>query len=264
MRPRAALLLVLLLSPALAGCAADDERPRLAQPTDAPVELPGRNATAPRAPTGPPRDEQGRPLVDFRDPGYVIEGAWSVGDTWRYESNHTPPRYRTVRVVDLVEEDGRRIYVVEEEAGRVGQGADAVATTRIDADNWTRLRTTDPLGTRILYDPPAGNVRLHRNGSASWNETGTNPYVGSWKESRVVNSYYAGIETLDLGWARVRAGRIEHRDFVTDAEGTRGPTLTLRWVDRSVLNEVAYESGGARYVLVGASVGGRGFGAGGA
>jgi hypothetical protein len=258
-RARPLALLALLLAPTLGGCLGDaEEAPRLAQPTDGPAEVPGRDATGPGPRGGGANATPPTPAVNFSDPGYVMTGDWHVGDAWYYESNASPWRYRSMRVLDMRVEPNRTLYDVEEAFGLIGQAPTARVVTVVDGTNWSRLRAADEKDTRILYEPSAATLRLFRNASAAWNETGVSPHGISWRDRHVVNAHYQGLETVALGWATVRAGRVEHRDFVTDAAGERRQVVVVRWVDRDVLNDVAIQTDvGPTYTLVGARVAGR-------
>lgn len=258
-RSRALLLIVLTALPI--GCLGDEvEGPRLAQPTDTPVEIPGENVAPQRS--GPPVDQSGRLLVNFSDPGYVVEGEWSVGDSWYYETNQSPWNFRSMTVKERRVENGRDVFVIEEKFGMIDQAAKVVLTSLVDARNYTRIRATDNEGSTIRYDPPANTIRLLRNASSSWNETGVNPRGIAWNDRHVVNSYFAGFDRIELLWGESRAARIEHRDFVTPASGERTDSTLIRWVDRTYLNDVAIQRAGSeqRFLLVGARVGGQEWG----
>lgn len=247
-------LRVVLLAALLAGClGAEEEGPRLAQPTDTPAELPGRPNVAPQS-NATSRD--GRPTLDHEDPGFAVRGNWTVGDAWYYEANATPWAYRLVEVVGVSSSGGRDVFEVRERTGALGQPATAEMTIWVDAGTGARLRAEDPEGTRILWSPGDMGHWLYRNASATWNETGRDPRGFGWRDTHTLASTYVGEERVRLPWGVVPAGRVEHRDLVKGAEGERTVAVT-RWISADLRYDVRYGTEDRAFSLVGARVDGR-------
>lgn len=251
------VLLVLWIGPALAGClGSSEDEPRLATPTSEPPQLPARHdgsgadANAPR----------GNLPINTSDRGYVIRGNWSKGDSWYYETQATPYRYRWSEVMDVRTEGNRTTYVLEERQGTLGNKPLVSLRVIIDGDNWTRISAHNDQ-TTVTFTPPAANPRFLRNGTFQYQEEGRSTTGNAWRDRHVVNSIYAGNQNIDLSWGSVRAARIEHRDLVTGADGQERRVATIRWVNSDYLNDIAFEIDDKRYyLLIGARIGDREYG----
>lgn len=232
---------------------AAEEGPRLATPTD---EAPTVRQEAAEPP--PPKKPSNQ--LDLADPGYVIGHGWSKGDSWYYVEQEDRDRYSYRRVADVLVENGTTRYVLEESWGIPGNYPKQTMRIGIDGDNWTRLITTDGQSNRILYEPPAPNLRFHRNGTFEYYEVGQGAGL-RWRDHHIVNSYYVGTETVKLSWGDSKAAIIEHREIITPSRGSEREVLVRHWVDREFRNDVAYEIDEKDfYLLEGARINGRLYG----
>lgn len=259
MSARLALLLLFLLIVPLSGCFASEEGPRLAQPTDTPAVLPNRpNMTQAGQPgAANATGTAGNPTLDYDDPGFVVEGTWQVGDTWYYEANVTPFSYRHVEVRGRAMVGDRETLVVEELRGVRGQPPETRLTFWVDAETGARIRAEEASGTRILFTPGDMSHWLYRNATAAWNETGRDARGFAWRDQHTLASSYAGIEQVSLPWGTVRAGRVEHRDLVTDADGQSTTIAVTRWISSEWKYDVQYGTPERSFLLMGARVGAR-------
>lgn len=242
-RVRAPLLVVLLLLPGLAGCA-QEEGPRRAQPTDKPLLLPGDE---PVRPTGA--------QYDLRDPGYVVNGSWRVGDGWDYESNRST--FRRVRVVD--EEVFGRVAMlrVEEKIGKIGG---AVSTTRsvwVDPRSWSAVNVTDSATKTVDEYRPGAPLRLWRNTTLTYNHTRTDALERTTNDTiQLTSRLLPQHQTILFPWGYVEAKRVEQRALTRVGGNVTDSEITIHWVHMDFLNDVQYElDTGEQFKLVAAQVG---------
>lgn len=237
-------MVLLLLSPLLAGCLGGDDGPRLAQPTDKPLVLPGDQ---PQRPTGA--------RYDLNDPGYVVNGTWQVGDGWDYESNRS--NYRHVRVVEAVPAGIGTLYRVEERSGKIGQAASATRVSWVDSRGWLLLNATSDAGALDAYKPGVPQ-RLWRNTTVTFNHTRVDAAGKATNDSaQLVARLLPDHQTLLFPWGYVEAKRVEQR-VTTRANGNvTGVSTSVHWVHRDYLGDVQYDVDGAEtFKLVAAQVGG--------
>lgn len=249
------LFTCLLLGPALAGClGAREEGPRLATPTDQAPVINQEKSEAPTPPTKP------RDKLDLSDPGYVIGKGWSKGDAWFYLEMEDKDRYRYMEVLEVIIKGNRTFYTLEDSTGIPGNYPKYTSRITVDGDNWTRMGATSNGDNVVRFDPPAPNVRFHRNGTFEYTEYGQGAGL-KWRDKHIVNSYFVGTEVVKLEWADASTAIIEHRDVVTRHDGTQSELLVRHWVDRRYLNDVAFEVDAKDfYLLQGVRIDGRLYG----
>lgn len=239
-------LLLLALALLLGGCFGGDA-PRVAQPTDEPWVPP---VFATPTPTATPR------TYDASDPGLNVTDAWHVGDGWDYESNGTPRRYRTERVVEeLAAEDGRPVYKLQVTQGKVGASPDARDTWLVDGEDWTLTASIDQLGRTHEFQPPKP-LRFVRNATFAYNES----YVSlsgerSTLQYRVSSFLEPEWDVVRLPWGNEAAARTTHFLFSPDG----GSTVVRTWWAKEYGNPVKTEVDDVGWTLRAADVGGRRF-----
>ena len=233
MRLRASIpvfLLALLAGTTMAGCfEPDEDKPRLAQPT---------NATAgPKVPVTP-----SNPVIvlNFSDPGYRMNATWHVGDGWDWESDKG--RFRTMRVVESRSVGGATHYLVEETAGKVGNPPNARSHSWVDGETWRKLNTTDIQGWLTTYAPGLP-LRHNHNGSYNYTEQRFDQ-LGRRMENYTVYANVAYVNNdvvIRLPWAQVATGKLEHRIVAVDASRAQNRTQITHWVSRDYANDVRFQ-----------------------
>jgi hypothetical protein len=241
---RAALLVLLVVSPLLAGCFDNELAPGLARPTSSPVLPPVPVPTPPAA-----------KLFDPADPGFAMNATWSVGDGWDYESNGSNGQFRAVRVLEARAVGNRTLYLTEESFGRIGGRAAGKNLNWIDGNSWSLLNVTDGSGTRLHYDPPKP-LRFFRNMTFAYNETGVDRFTGGL----IHNTHFtfsfleSHREVRRAPCGNVAAVRILHDTYVNAA---REPLSTTYWVHEDYANPIHYDIEGEGWALVASRVQGR-------
>jgi len=236
--PALALLLLLPLAGCLTGDDGDGEGPRLAQPTDAPAEVPRRVAND-------TRPDPARP--DFDDPGFVLNAPWRPGDAWDWESAE---RWRSLRVLEERTVDGRAYLRVLQANSTLRPGLVTKLEWWVDARTYAKVNQTNVVNARdATFTPPAPGLRAFQNASLAYNETGE-PRNATVR----TNVWYSGVERTQSVWGTVETGHVEHRIVRTGHDPAR--VLLVRHVSRLYGNDVAYEENDERFRLVAVRFGG--------
>lgn len=230
--------MALLVLP-FAGCLGGEEGPRLAQPTDKPLVL--------------PNDEPARPTgarYDLNDPGYVVTGAWRVGDGWDYESNHS--NFRRVRVIDERHDGTATFFLIEETRGKVGASSVTKRTVWVDGSAWAVLNATSASTSESWrHGLP---LRHWRNATTSYEHVVTTNGVRSNATVQLTSRLLPNHQTVLFPWGYVEAKRVEQR-LVTRANNVTTVALETHWPHRDYLNDVQYVVKDEMFKLTGARVG---------
>lgn len=236
-------LLALLVLPTaiIAGCSQQEEPP-LAQPTNV-IHVPTRNVTV-----APPA-----PVVDFDDPGLVLNGSWQVGDEWDYASNRSA--VRQVLVEARFTYRGLPHLLVTESTQRPSEILD-VRRHIIQAQDWLRINVTDEQGFTQQYNPGVP-LRLNRNASYDYNLSLKGRTFAETQIATVAaTTRYPTNATWQFPWGFVETARIEHR-IVARPTGTSDlqRSLVVHYVAAEFLNDVKIVESGETWTLTAAKVG---------
>lgn len=209
-----------------------EEGPRLATPTDAPVEVPRRD-------TG--EGAWDPDLPDLRDAGFPVGRAWAPGDAWDWESGE---RFRSLRVVDLLQRQGKSYLQVVQAEGPLGPGEVRKVSWWIEADGYAKVNQTDLGNARnATFSPPAPGLRTYRNMTLTYVES------GAPRDAIVdVEVWYGGPSRAQSVWGEVDAGRVEEWAIRRGHEPAR--THTVRHVSRDWGNDVTFTVNDETFRLV--------------
>ena len=228
---RALLLLATLLAPLAAGCLGDEEAgPRLAQPTDAPPQVPRRPSTV---------ADPARP--NLTDEGFLLTEPWRAGDAWDWES---ATHWRSLRVVESQVLQGRPHLRLVHANGTLGPGPVTKVAWWVDLRDYAKVNQTALEGGRnATFSPPAPGLRAFRNASLQYVE------VGAPQNATVrANVWYKGTERTQSVWGEVVTGHVESWTVRSGHEPAR--VHLVRHVSREWGHDAAFEENGERYRLV--------------
>lgn len=240
-RAGAALIVTLLLAPALAGCLAQEDDPSrrffIGKPPEGdfaappPPKPPEENVTGPAG---------GIPDDPSPDPRLNLSAPWKRGDKWYYESNQSRFMRQTVLGVRVI--GGTPYYLLRTETGLIGYAPTTTTVSRVTLDFRTVNSTLNDGFTE--FDPPHPGIRfLPRWGTFEYNDSGYQRLAGRdvvWdRHVRVLVT-----ESWPLYPVKIPAGKYlaSHFTVYTSilAKGKEKPDLVQseRWYSPDVRNDV--------------------------